>query len=97
MGLTTRRPFGLGEKLVARKAFRCNGKDYAPGDPFRPSESGCDERRIRQMYEAGMIEHEEAQGAAAVGSSERKPSGVGRPRRRRRQRRLAEASPADGG
>lgn len=53
--MKTRQPFtGTGE-YVARKMFVYDGKSFRPGDVFPWSGLKVSQRRLRQMYEAGML------------------------------------------
>lgn len=60
MAKETRQPFTpfLG-KLIARKWFTFDGKDYFPGDVFPWGRLGVPQRKLRQMYEAGRLRPEE--------------------------------------
>jgi hypothetical protein len=44
-----------GRELVARKAFRFDGRLYAPGAAFDPE--GVPARRVRQMFDSRMLRH----------------------------------------
>lgn len=41
---------------VVRKALLFNSQQYTPGDVFPWQEVGCDERRLRQLYEARYLD-----------------------------------------
>tara|TARA_R110000851_G_scaffold50512_3_gene120565 strand:+ start:3403 stop:3711 length:309 start_codon:yes stop_codon:yes gene_type:complete len=48
--------FDKGAKLVARKLFTANGRNYSTGDIFPWRKLAITERKVRLMYEANLIE-----------------------------------------
>ena len=55
------RPEWDGRKtLVVRRAFKGAGRTFKPADPFEWKRLGVEPRRVRQLYEAGFIDHEDA-------------------------------------
>lgn len=60
MAKETRQPFTpLLGKLIVRKWFTFDGKDYFPNDEFPWERLGVPQRKLRQMYEAGRLRPEE--------------------------------------
>ena len=55
------RPEWDGRKtLIVRRAFKGAGRTFAPADPFEWKRLGVEPRRVRQLYEAGFVDHEDA-------------------------------------
>lgn len=54
-GKLHKQPFVFTSKFVARKPFTFDGKEYLPGDDFNAEKVGCEARKLRNMYEAGLI------------------------------------------
>lgn len=42
--------------FVVRCAFYANGRHYQNGDRFDPRDAECDERRLRQLWEARYVD-----------------------------------------
>jgi hypothetical protein len=56
----TREDWDGRKTLVVRRAFKGAGRTFAPGDAFEWKRYGVEPRRVRQLYEAGFLDHEDA-------------------------------------
>lgn len=52
------RTFDPAKPLFARKAFTAAGRKFTPGAAFDWHHMAVAQRRVRQMFEAGMLMHE---------------------------------------
>ena len=52
------RTFSAAKPVFARKNFIANGRRFAPGDLLPWRKMAVAERRIRQMFEGGLLTHE---------------------------------------
>ena len=55
--LIVKRVFNPKEPILARRAFSAAGRTFQPGDVFNWSRLSVSPRRVRQMYDAGMLMH----------------------------------------
>ncbi len=46
--------------LKVRRAFKGAGRSFKPGDNFEWARYGIAPRRVRQLYEAGFLDHDDA-------------------------------------
>jgi hypothetical protein len=56
----TREDWDGRKTLVVRRSFKGAGRTFAPGDAFEWKRYGVEPRRVRQLYEAGFLDHEDA-------------------------------------
>lgn len=56
----TREDWDGRKTLVVRRSFKGAGRTFAPGDAFEWKRYGIEPRRVRQLYEAGFLDHEDA-------------------------------------
>jgi len=56
----TREEWDGRKTLVVRRSFKGAGRTFAPGDAFEWKRYGVEPRRVRQLYEAGFLDHEDA-------------------------------------
>ena len=58
MARIPQRTFDAEKPLFARKSFTASGRKFVPGSSFDWRHMAVAQRRVRQMFEAGMLMHE---------------------------------------
>ncbi len=53
--MTQRLPFTYADNYTVSRPFTYNGKKYAYGDNFNVEKAECDNRKLRQLYDARYI------------------------------------------
>jgi hypothetical protein len=66
MALMPERAFDPSRPVVARRFFVAAGRHFNPGDSFDWTRLAVDQRRVRQMFEAGKLEHTPAEPVAVI-------------------------------
>ena len=56
----TREKWDGRKTLKVRRAFKGAGRSFKPGDNFEWARYGVEPRRVRQLYEAGFLDHDDA-------------------------------------
>ena len=48
-------PFNPSAETIARRKFKANGREFAPGEVLPWRQLALSQRRVRQMYDNGMV------------------------------------------
>jgi len=59
--LVNRPPFNPAAETVVRKKLTANGRHYQPGDVFLWRHAAIDKRRVRLMFDSGLLAQPNAQ------------------------------------
>lgn len=63
MPLVHKQPFIPSGEFTVRKPFTYDNVDYKTNDEFPHTSLGCEGRKLRNLYQAGFIKHEDVEEA----------------------------------